>query len=88
MSDDDYDRSLLIGLHKMAAQSGDGLAMAMYERFADTETVRQTSAEIVPLSGLHQRPAKPMSARPPYGEGTIIGFPSPTWQSNALHKKG
>jgi len=88
MSDDDFDRSLLIGLHKMAAQSGDGLATAMYERIADTEAVRQSSAEIVPLPGLHQRPTKPMSARLPYGEGTIIGFPSPTWQSNALRKKG
>ncbi|SSC66836.1 hypothetical protein [Ciceribacter selenitireducens] len=88
MSDDDYDRSLLIGLHKMAAQSGDGLAMAMYERFADAETVRRSSAEILPLPGLHQRPAKPMSARLPYGEATIISFPAPTWQRNAVRNKG
>ncbi len=88
MSDDDYDRSLLIGLHKMAAQSGDGLAMAMYERFADAETVRRSSAEVVPLPGLHQRPVTPMSARPPYGEATIISFPAPAWQKNALRNKG
>ena len=88
MNHDDLDSSLLIGLHKLAAQNGDGLAMAMYERFADVETVRRNSAEIVPLPGLHQRPAKPMSARLPYGEATIIGFPAPRWQGNALRNKG
>ena len=88
MSDERPEAFMMIGLHKLAAQNGDGLAMAMYERFADAETVRRNSAEIVPLPGLHQRPAKPMSARLPYGEATIIGFPAPRWQGNALRNKG
>ncbi len=89
MTPDDFDATLLIDLHKLAAQNGDGLAPALYERLADAQALRDDhSAEIVPLPGLHQRAAKPMSQRLPYGEATIINFPAPRWQRNAARKNG
>ncbi len=88
MTDDDFDTTLLIGLHKLSAQNCDGLMPALHERLADVQAERQHSAEIVTLPGLHQRPAKPMSIRLPYGEATIINFPAPKWQRNALRKNG
>lgn len=88
MTQDDFDATLLIDLHKLAAQNGDGLAPALHERLADAQALRNHGAEIVPLPGLHQRAAKPMSQRLPYGEATIINFPAPRWQRNAARKNG
>lgn len=88
MSDDDLDATLLIGLHKLAGHNCEGLSPALHERLADAQSVRQHTAEIVALPGLHQRPSTPISSRLPYGDATIINFPAPRWQRNALRKNG
>lgn len=88
MTGDDFDPTLLIGLHKLAGHNCEGLVPALHERLADVRAVRQHTAEIVPLPGLHQRPPTPMSCRLPYGDAKIINFPAPKWQRNALRKNG
>lgn len=85
MSDEKY---LLIGLHKLAQQNGDGFIPELMERLAAADTNLQHSAEIVKLPGLHERPVTPMSARSPAGDAVVINFPAPQWQRNAHRKNG
>lgn len=83
MNDDGF---LLVGLHKLAQQNGDGLVPELLERLQTADTVLQHTAVIVPLPGLHERTNKPISHRSPYGEATIINFPAPKWWRNAGRK--
>ncbi len=65
-----------------------GLPIDPPERLVGSETILQQGAVVVPLLGLHQRRSKPMSGLLPYGDATIINFPAPKWQRNALRKNG
>ncbi|MCL6707233.1 hypothetical protein M8R20_09505 [Pseudomonas sp. R2.Fl] len=85
MSDEKF---LLVGLHKLAQQNGDGLVPELLERLQATDTSLQHSAEIVMLPGLHQRVQKAISSRSPRSDATIISFPAPKWQRNAGRRSG
>lgn len=87
MTYDGPEPTFLIGLHNMAELRGDGLVAGFGERMATMETTGATSAEIIALPGLHQRP---QSRQPIYnpGEGgfaaeNVIPFPRPKWTKNA-----
>lgn len=84
MSHDDFDPSLLIGLHKLAVQNGEGLAPALYERISDHEASLEMIAEVIPLPGLHQR--SKTSAYPQGRMAVVIDFPQPRWHRNARRR--
>ena len=88
MSDDDFDATLLIDLHKLAGCNCEGLSPALHERLSDVQAARQHTAEIVSLPGLHERPATPISCRLPFGDATIINFPAPIWQRSTYRQNG
>lgn len=88
MMDDEFDPALLVGLHKLASQNGDGLAPALHERLIDRQAQRETAAEIIPIPALHERKAKPNYQRSSWGDATIIDFPAPKWQRNAARRRG
>lgn len=94
MTDDGLDPALLIGLHKLAAQNGDGLAPELLERLADRQACLAASAEVIALPGLHERPVSRNQHladgwRPsgPRDTDNVIAFPAPKWQQNAARKK-
>lgn len=88
MMDDELDSAMLVGLHKLASENGDGLAPALHERLIDRQAQRAVSAEIIPIPPLHKRKAKPNYLQSPWGDATIIDFPAPKWQRNAARQRG
>ncbi len=95
MSDTGFDVSLLIGLHKLAEQNGDGLAPHLLERLRDSEAMEPHSADIVALPGLHERAVSrnrhlASGLQSDYGRGgaTVLSFPMPRWQRNAKAVSG
>ncbi|MCJ7997774.1 hypothetical protein J5N58_24600 [Rhizobium cremeum] len=88
MMDDDLDSAMLIGLHKLAGQNGDGLVPALHERLIDRQAQKAASAEIIAIPALHQRKAKPIYSQSSWGDATIIDFPAPKWLRNAARQRG
>ncbi|MHA7968318.1 hypothetical protein [Rhizobium sp. CAU 1783] len=88
MIDDEIDPALLVGLHKLAQQNGDGLIPALHERLNDVAAVRAKSAEIIRLPGLHERHNRPIYVGASRCDAKIIDFPLPRWQRNASRQRG
>lgn len=88
MMDDEFDSAMLVGLHKLASQNGDGLVPALHERLIDRQTQRAASAEIIPIPPLHKRKVKPIYLQSSWGDATIIEFPAPKWLRNAARQRG
>lgn len=85
----EFETGMLIGLHKLAAQNGDGLIPELLERLQDMQAREQVSADIIALPGLHQRP---VSRSQHLANGlrshadrvdNVLAFPAPRWQQNA-----
>lgn len=89
MSDRDFDPMMLIGLHKLAEQNGDGLVPQLLERMTDMAAGRWQQADVVALPELHERPqsrgqALANGSRGGYGRAdNVVAFPAPRWQRNA-----
>lgn len=91
MTYDGLEPTFLIGLHNLAELHGGGLAAGLGERLATMESACATSAEIIALPGLHQRP---QSRQPIYNRGedgfaaeNVIPFPRPKCAKNACRGK-
>lgn len=83
-----FDADMLIGLHKLAEQNGDGLIPELLERLQDLEARQREleghGAEVIVLPGLHERPNSRrsiISSR--FDDNVVIAFPAPRWQKNA-----
>ncbi len=86
----EFESGMLIGLHKLAAQNGDGLIPELLERLQDMAERERASAEVVPLPGLHQRKvsrsqhlANGLRADRDTATDNVVSFPAPRWQQNA-----
>ncbi|SMC39300.1 hypothetical protein [Rhizobium sp. RU36D] len=87
----EFDTGMLIGLHKLAAQNGDGLIPELLERLQDLAERERDSAEIVALPGLHERKvsrsqhlANGLRGHGDAAADNVVAFPAPRWQQNAV----
>lgn len=92
MSDDIF---MMVGLHKLAQQNGDGMVLDLLERVSAIDAPYVQSAEIVPLPGLHERPVNrnrqlAEGLRRTNGDNgaDVLDFPLPRWRRNAQANGG
>ncbi|MBB4006495.1 hypothetical protein [Allorhizobium taibaishanense] len=86
------DGSLMIELHKLGGEAGEGLAGLLYERAEDARECQAAMAEIVRLPGLHERPVSrtqhlAQGLRREAVSAQVIDFPAPQWRRNAERRQ-
>jgi hypothetical protein len=69
------DDFMLVGLHKMAAERGDGLVPEMLEVLKRSREGFDGAANIVHFSGRDIEPVSPMEIRSASNENNVIAFP-------------
>lgn len=89
MSDERPDQYMMIGLHKMAAQFGDGLVPELYELLTRESSVSQESPNVVEFPVSQARPPVHRTfALAPLVADNILSFPAAPEKRVALtHKR-
>ncbi|NSZ17573.1 hypothetical protein [Agrobacterium vitis] len=88
---DGNDGTLMIELHKLGDQAGEGLIGALYERQQDGRERQAAMADIIRLPGLHERPVSrtqhlAQGLRRDAVSAEVIDFPPPQWHRNAARR--
>jgi len=76
MSEHRPDQYMMIGLHKMASQFGDGLVPELYELLTRRARAAETDVNVVEFpAGQARLPAREMFAVAPAAQDNILRFP-------------
>jgi len=78
MSDERLDRMMLIGLHKLACQFGDGLVPELYELLTRRARMLEENPNVTEFpAGQARQPGRGPLGLAPGAEGVILPFPRP-----------
>jgi hypothetical protein len=88
MSDERPDQYMMIGLHKMAAQFGDGLVPELYELLTRRSSVAEESLNVVAFPVSQARPpVHGTFALAPLVQDNIVSFPATPARVALTHKR-